>query len=557
MIVSVLYSFRHLYKRHLINENAMGTNVIKTNESILPFFGDRMTIITGLDALGMQNTSDAAYQLLLPGLNNVTSRMRYYSFYCWLLHQYSERVGSTNPAVFRRFIRKAEYLTALVARFDTGDTSRISGSDYASKKMQGDLSDIDLNEGIYNPDMSTEKTYWKFPSGIFGQYYLGSLRDIGLITEREEKAGIYIRTESKSSAYIDGIRMTDAFEENLKPAEKELFFRCLEKDQVAKSELQQMLPGFSLANIPEQSREQKLLTVMLVQKDKPRSASEDVPSFRKETIKFLLRFLAEHSGSFNDRTFIYHCFENKGLYKDTPTSVLTGWYFYQFNEYWQIGCAAILNGVLHYIKERYDPASVFIDELTIEIAEYVTERVAQQGQNRTDITLKDILTAHDAKIFECFNQIKPAKGLDKVHAGCRLLLALYKGHSRQLDSLGNFGEKHGIIRNGAGIRYFTEDFRLRKSLRFTDYLSDFLLRWILLRHQFVAYRKMGSGMQSTQKFILEDHRVRYLAGMEESYTGPRIANLIQFMKDLKLIDDVHVLTESGHELLEELWYEVD
>ncbi len=61
--------------------------VIKPNESIAPFFSERMTFIRGLDPLGLQNTSDATFTLLLPGLNNVTGRIRYYSFYCWLPDQ--------------------------------------------------------------------------------------------------------------------------------------------------------------------------------------------------------------------------------------------------------------------------------------------------------------------------------------------------------------------------------------------------------------------------------------------------------------------------------------
>ncbi|MCP1835705.1 hypothetical protein J2R76_004045 [Bradyrhizobium sp. USDA 4532] len=38
----------------------------------------------GLDPLGMQNSSLALYQTLLPGVGNVTLRMRYYGLYAWL-----------------------------------------------------------------------------------------------------------------------------------------------------------------------------------------------------------------------------------------------------------------------------------------------------------------------------------------------------------------------------------------------------------------------------------------------------------------------------------------
>jgi hypothetical protein len=39
---------------------------------------------SGLDPLGMQNSSINLCQRLLPGISNVTLRMRYYGFYAWL-----------------------------------------------------------------------------------------------------------------------------------------------------------------------------------------------------------------------------------------------------------------------------------------------------------------------------------------------------------------------------------------------------------------------------------------------------------------------------------------
>ncbi len=38
----------------------------------------------GLDPLGMQNTSITLCQQLIPGVSNVTLRMRYYALHTWL-----------------------------------------------------------------------------------------------------------------------------------------------------------------------------------------------------------------------------------------------------------------------------------------------------------------------------------------------------------------------------------------------------------------------------------------------------------------------------------------
>ena len=36
---------------------------------------------------------EATFQKLLHGLNNVTGRLRYYAFYCWLLDEYMAGIG--------------------------------------------------------------------------------------------------------------------------------------------------------------------------------------------------------------------------------------------------------------------------------------------------------------------------------------------------------------------------------------------------------------------------------------------------------------------------------
>lgn len=47
----------------------------------------------GLDPLGMQYTSVNLYQTFLPGISNVTLRMRYYGLYPWLAQRYAKQVG--------------------------------------------------------------------------------------------------------------------------------------------------------------------------------------------------------------------------------------------------------------------------------------------------------------------------------------------------------------------------------------------------------------------------------------------------------------------------------
>ena len=58
----------------------------------------------GLDPLGMQTTSIALYQQLMPGIGNVTLRMRYYGLYTWLSHSYAKHTGNVSPNAWRGYV---------------------------------------------------------------------------------------------------------------------------------------------------------------------------------------------------------------------------------------------------------------------------------------------------------------------------------------------------------------------------------------------------------------------------------------------------------------------
>ena len=70
---------------------------------------------SGLDPLGMQAASVNLYQRLVPGISNVTLRIRYYGLYAWLCRTYAERIGDTSLETWKRTVRLAEALLALVA----------------------------------------------------------------------------------------------------------------------------------------------------------------------------------------------------------------------------------------------------------------------------------------------------------------------------------------------------------------------------------------------------------------------------------------------------------
>ena len=105
--------------------------ILKNNEYKTVVWGSKNNFITGLDPLGLQITSEATYATLLPGVTNLTNRIRYYGFYCWLLDFYAENIRDTNQQTQNNFIRKAELLMALLVKTQNPNFTQVTGSQFA------------------------------------------------------------------------------------------------------------------------------------------------------------------------------------------------------------------------------------------------------------------------------------------------------------------------------------------------------------------------------------------------------------------------------------------
>jgi len=534
----------------------MATKVILNNESIVPFFGDRISFIRGLDPLGLQNTSDSTFSLLLPGLNNVTGRIRYYSFYCWIFDVYSKEIGSTNPEDQKQFIRRAEYIIALASQYIEGDASSIPGSNYARQEIVF-KSEVQhsLQAGTFKEDGSTRETYWNYGTGAFGQYYLGSLRDIGIISERDNHIGVYVRTNIREDNSISGEELAEAFDSNISQQNKSLFLKCISTGSISDIQLKELLPEFDLTTIPKDSDEESLLIKLLLQKDFPLRIEETPKTLRNQTIKHLLDFIKINEGDFSDRIFIYNCFDKKGKLQTGEDDCLMGWYFYQFNEFWHFANTSIFNGTLAYLEKISDPNWYPLSHLVKEVTNQVIEKFIELNiviDNETTVDEVLIALSSSSNIYECLELTTKSILSDKVANAFLLMFTLYIENREQLVDLKTFAESNQVAKDGEGTGYFITQFESKKGITIQKFVYDYIYLNIIYRHQYVAFRKIGGGSQSTQKFIIEDNYIRYLGNFEAGYTGPRIGRLIAFLKDLDIISNENRLTSKGELLTVEL-----
>src|SRR3954463_3925186 len=111
--------------------------VLQKGKAVYPFWGSSINLITGLDPLSLQTTSEASYAALLPGISNLTNRLRYYGFYCWLLNFYFTKEKRGNSTEQYKFIRRAELMVAILMQSERKEVMQITGSNFAANLIAG------------------------------------------------------------------------------------------------------------------------------------------------------------------------------------------------------------------------------------------------------------------------------------------------------------------------------------------------------------------------------------------------------------------------------------
>lgn len=252
-----------------------------TNEEIVePFWAEYSSEASGRDPLAIQNSSVVIYTKMIVGITNVTNRIRYNGFYCWLLETILKNIPKKNSLVEQiRYLRRAELLLAYVMVKEFPDVTGVSGSAYAGKNITPKIS---LRNGA---DWDAKKEggpglYWKFKAGVFGQYYSGVVRELNLINHPQGDLNIYTLTAM-------GKELSAAFGKNIPDKAKKLFWDSVLGGSVAERDLS-FLKAFALHLIPEKSDEIHFYETMLLANDDRKLE----PTFhRQQTLNLILQFL--------------------------------------------------------------------------------------------------------------------------------------------------------------------------------------------------------------------------------------------------------------------------
>lgn len=505
----------------------------------------------GLDPLGMQTTSVALYQRLLPGISNVTLRVRYYGFYVWLARHYSKVIRNTSVDEWCRFLRRAEALYALIAQ-DCGDAAGVAGSRWAKRALA-----VESRSGIrfsrYTDRQPGQSQYLKQKFGAFGAAYGSQLEEIGLLTYLD-------RHEIPVPTSDTGERLANAFAAAAGRA-GDLFLATLKGGGIQKSELKRMAP-MSPSAIEEDSVERQLYEDILFGRV---NSPDDGARPRSQTLRLVLR-TAENLGYRPDRwEFRWALYSSRGYtgeplpaVPDAEEARAFAWKVYHANDMLQVCYGTLLKYVLDVLGGS--PSGMSMGRLLSAVVPRIT---AEFGENV--LTWQDLVDSialadnawSDEPAAEWMLQDAIMAGASDVALSTsecaanalRLLAVLYARFIEQLDRVQS---ELPVLSRSMYLPSIVSElnfFKARAGEAITDILNRHLRERIIERHLWVAIQKLRS--QGDYTFLLEtdDGRVRVKRKDGPSYTNPRLAPAISFLSDIYLVGD-DGLTAAGKKVME-------
>ena len=522
--------------------------MVYNNEEITePFWADYPSSASGRDPLAVQNSSVVIYTKMMVGITNVTNRIRYNGFYCWLLElilQKTKVKGSINEQI--HFIRRAELLIAYMMVNEFPGVTGVSGSFFAARNLN---EHINLSDGAdWESKIAGHELYWTFKGGVFGQYYSGVVRELGLINHPSTELNIYTVTSY-------GKELGNYFGSNLPGGLRETFWGHILKGKVKSQDLTDLIP-FALHQIPE-SAEAVFYRKMLLSKD---DRSPEPTFYRKQTIKLLLKSL---SGQAEGVSYLPYLFLKENYKKhiglrELSKNAATAWYIYELNE------------VLHVTLEHFHASLLWsidvypspLDEKLDWLVQQTAEALEDAGHKSSSDSFGDILTfysdnkddtyVHFDGMQTAFRDGQTGICLSEALFSLACIYCDCQSHLAEIEELAILPE-YNFNRTGYAVLLFDDLISGRKELSLVDYVRA-IFQLVINLHVFSSYSKTRVGQSLVHNYFIEDGMIWRARETFPRRTTPRLQNTVQYMSDVGWISQSEnqlCITELGKTLLKD------
>ncbi|MDQ6436323.1 hypothetical protein RB623_19875 [Mesorhizobium sp. LHD-90] len=491
----------------------------------------------GLDPLGMQNSSVSLYQTFLPGISNVTLRMRYYGLYAWLCRTFAKKDGDTNPESWKRFIRRAEALYALIA-YRHGSEAGVAGIEWAQKVL--DSADSEIVEFAAAAEPGSETYYLKQAWGAYGAAYRSQLFVIGIFDKSE--------THDLPIPSLEiGDRLAAVFEDSIGEAAAH-FYDVIQRGMVTKAELDR-LHGLTPSEIGLTGEERALYQDILL---KPNEPSDPDAQSRRRSVLLILKIaglLGRDPKPDEVRWTLFAGCDQKGRPLALGSPELEAqrqlWWVYHANDLCHIALETLLKFILDTLGEH--PAGITLARLIplcvdriLKAPEHAPVGWTAFLNSREPAANAYAADDADSEWSLCEDIIKRAGRSDErvcapetAWSAIRLLAIL---HKRIRDEDRNIASVLGGFDPDAFRSLLTETrfLDLHADEPFSDMLMRLLEERVVQRHLWVALQKLRQGDYT---FLIErdEGRLRLREKDGPVFTNPRLGPAITFLKDIHLV----------------------
>ncbi|TIN77498.1 hypothetical protein [Mesorhizobium sp.] len=468
----------------------------------------------------MQNAGVALYQSLLPGISNVTLRMRYYGYYCWVSDAYARTDATDDFAAWRTWVRRAEALYALVSAYATGEGG-VGGVDWASRRLAFEEDVIDFAEAASN-DANTER-YLRQSLGVFGGAYYSQMVEVGLF--RQGDHGIQRATNGTGRA------AAAAFRDSIGPKVERLLLETIKSARVTPRQLDRLNP-IKPSEIPELSSEREIYERLLFSPPEP--TERDVS--RASSLKLILR-TAQALGRRPDPDAIrWHLFAVPSVGNEALDRQRVRWEAYHCQDLMQIAAASLLEWATDLMGEA--DAGRTPTEIGVE----VRYRLAESEEGDADALWSEfrvVIDPDDYDYLGAWSQLTSRRGTaeQKVWDAIGLMAALDRRIAARSDL--HEAARRELAGHGSGRSILTELAWIarREHQPVGELIASYVVERVIRRHSWVAMQKLRQQRDYTFLFEVRDGRLVRRSGYAPVPTTPRLSPAVQFLEDIGLVDE--------------------
>ena len=487
----------------------------------------------GLDPLGMQNAGVVLYQALLPGISNITLRMRYYGFFCWLSDAYARRGVTTDFELWRQWVRRAEALFALVCADATGQGG-VGGIDWALQALQS--GDELINFSAAASTDASVKRYLIQSLGVFGAAYYTQMQETGLFETGPN--GIQRVTADA------GLAAASAFRASIGSDIERMFTDAVDAARVDRKTLTALHPIVP-SRIPDPSDERAAYEDTLFAAGSEPMATD---RSRRASLSLILDVARREGERPTPESVRWALFDPPvvALPDDLESQRLL-WESYQCQDLFQVAAAGLLAWAIAIMGETEEGATLAGIQAAVEA------RLAEADAATAGGTWADMRDGKNVEEFAwrgAWTRLTGRRGSpeEKAWDAVRLVAALHRRVSVR-DDLGGKMRK-ALPVNGQARSIVTELrwFGRQDDRSVAEVMGEYVVQRVVLRHSWVAMQKLRRQRDYTFLFEARDGRLVCLNGFQPVPTTPRLAPAIQFLEDIHLVAS-DGLTVRGRTLL--------